>query len=348
MKLRYLALLATTCMLFGATGKPPKATFVQTMRALLIAAPTHFQTLRGTPKEQGQFGQAYTTRPGPYAFVDITDHFATLTEHEHWTAAFAWKFDPGMPLSKAVTLTIDRMRPLTKGYRLKHIRKNASLVWLTWSAHNGQTMVMKPFWNAPTKGKAGYVSMSVRLTQPMSKDLHVAAYLHGISSAQQNDIISAAKKSTTLAMNAAATGFSTLRGKPLPLNELTAMMSSIFGDTEHDFASNVTFGTDLYTCKIESMRFPATEKSFSSKDIFRCFTPVFGGKDSLRARLRATLSNVIGSEFVFKAGAPKKTYANDQWIQASTQTEVDLDASESHGGYSYEIQVYHFVANGSP
>ncbi|MHB8148336.1 MAG: hypothetical protein ACYDGM_13900 [Vulcanimicrobiaceae bacterium] len=348
MSLRNLLALTVVALCLGTAPKPKPLTFVETMRAAIAAMPSDFSSLRGAAEPATQFEREYATRPGPLSFVTIADEFATLSEREHWLLSFDWKFDPGTTTATTVARTVAEMTPLVKGYRLTRSTTKAGIVRLLWSGPAGRSIAIHTYTVSATKSRPAYNGVSVAVMQTLPKNLHVAAYVHGITAAARATVVRAVEQSVTLATSDASTNFAALRGDEVPLGAIDAMMASAFGDTFHRYKTNVAFDRALYTCNIEFIHFPAKEKTFSSKDIFGCKTPVFGGANAaLTASLRASIQNTLGSAFSFTPADPKSAFSEDTWSRTADQTEVTFSASDSHGGVYYEINVYHYFPNGT-
>ncbi|MHB1549601.1 MAG: hypothetical protein ACYDEU_06620 [Vulcanimicrobiaceae bacterium] len=348
MSLRNLFALTAVALCLAATPKAKPLTFAETMRTAIAATPSDFASLRGAAEPATQFEREYATRPGPLSFVTIADEFATLSEREHWLLSFDWKFDPGTTTATTVARTVAEMTPLVKGYRLTRSTTKAGIVRLLWSGPAGRSIAIHTYTVSATKSEPAHNGVSVAVMQTLPKNLHVAAYVHGITAAAGATIVRAVGQSVTLATSDASTNFAALRGDEVPLGAIDAMMASAFGDTFHRYKTNVAFDRVLYTCQIESIHFPAKEKNFSSKDIFGCKTPVFGGANAaLTASLRASIQNALGSAFSFTPADPKDAFSEDTWSRTADQTEVTFGASDSHGGVYYEINVYHYFPNGT-
>ena len=348
MSLRNLLALTAVALCLGTAPKPKPLTFVDTMRVAIAAVPSNFASLRGAAEPATQFEREYATRPGPLAFVTIADEFATLSEREHWLLSFDWKFGPGTTTAKAVARTVAEMTPLVKGYRLTRSTTKTGIVRLLWSGPAGRSIAIHTYAIPATKSKPAYNGVSVAVTRTLPKNLHVAAYVHGITAAQRATVVRVVGQSVTLATSEASTNFAALRGNEVPLDALDAMVASAFGNAAHRYKTNVAFDRALYTCLIESIQFPAKEKTFSSKEIFECKTPVFGGANaSLTASLRASIQDTLGSAFSFTPADPKSAFSDDTWSRPADQTEVTFSASASHGGVYYDVFVYHFFPNGT-
>ncbi len=348
MSLRNLLALTAVALCLGTAPKPKPLTFADTMRVAIAAMPSNFSSLRGAAEPATQFEREYATRPGPLSFVTIADEFATLSEREHWLLSFDWKFDPGTTTAKTVARTIARLTPLVKGYRLTRSTTKTGIVRLLWSGPAGRSIAIHTYTVSATKSNPAYNGVSVAVARTLPKNLHVAAYVRGITAAARATVVRAVGQSVTLATNDASTNFAALRGDEIPLDAISAMMASAFGNTSHKYKANVSFDRALYTCHIVSIQFPAKEKTFSSKEIFECTTPVFGGANaSLTASLRTSIQDTLGSAFSFTPADPKSAFSDDTWSRPADQTEVTFSANDSHGGVYYDVFVYHFFPNGT-